>query len=108
MYRRPDRPTTRTEQPMRVHVRSYPSATGRLPLAVDAVEVWQASLEAPPVPTAELEVALTPEERARGERFKHSRIRSQFVYARGLLRVLLGKYLGRPAAAVPIGVTSDG
>lgn len=93
---------------MRVHVRPFPTPAGRLALAADAVEVWQASLEAPPVAVAELEAALTPEERARGERFKHPRIRDQFVRARGLLRVLLGRYLGCPAAAVPIGAAPDG
>jgi 4'-phosphopantetheinyl transferase len=93
---------------MRVHVRPYPSATGRLALTADAVAVWQASLEVPPVSGAELEAALTPEERARGERFKHPHIRDQFVHTRGLLRVLLGNYLGCPAAAVPLGVKPDG
>jgi 4'-phosphopantetheinyl transferase len=93
---------------MRVHVRPFSTPAGRLTLAADAVEVWQASLEAPPVAVAELEAVLTPEERARGERFKHPRIRDQFVCARGLLRVLLGRYLGCPAAAVPIVVAPDG
>lgn len=93
---------------MRVHIRPYPLTNGRLTLTAGAVDVWQASLETPPVPAAELDAALTPEERARGERFKHPRTRDQFVNARGLLRVLLGNYLRCPAAAVPIGVTPDG
>jgi 4'-phosphopantetheinyl transferase len=93
---------------MRVHVRPYPTPTGRLVLGTGTVEVWQASLGAPPVPVEDLEAVLTPEEHARGERFKHPRIRDQFVRTRGLLRVLLGRYLGCPAASVPIGVAPDG
>ncbi|HET6575902.1 MAG TPA: 4'-phosphopantetheinyl transferase superfamily protein [Fimbriiglobus sp.] len=93
---------------MRVPVRPFPTHADRLTLAAQTVEVWQASLDAPPVAMAELEAVLAPEERARGERFKHLRVRDRFVRARGLLRVLLGRYLGCPAAAVPVGVAPDG
>jgi 4'-phosphopantetheinyl transferase len=93
---------------MRVHVRPFPTHAGQLALPADTVEVWQASLEAPPVSVEHLEAVLTPEERARGERFKHPRIRDQFARARGLLRDLLGRYLGCPAASVSIGVAPDG
>ena len=40
---------------MRVHVRPFPTHAGQLALPADTVEVWQASLEAPPVSVEHLE-----------------------------------------------------
>ncbi len=93
---------------MRVLVRQFPTSTDRLSLVPGVVEVWQAFPEEPPASVTELAAVLTPEERARGERFRHPRIRDQFLRTRGLLRTLLGCYLDCPAAAVPIGVAPDG
>jgi 4'-phosphopantetheinyl transferase len=88
-------------------VRPFPSSSTGLVAASEA-PVWSARLDAPPVSVAELLAALTPEERARGERLRHPRARDQFIHARGLLRVLLGHYLGCAPGAVPIVVAPDG
>ncbi len=93
---------------MRVLVRAFPTTAADLAVPADAVHVWQARLDPPPVPAAELAVCLSPGERDRAERFRHVRARDQFVRARGLLRVLLGWYLGLPPAAVPVGYDPDG
>lgn len=92
---------------MRWLVRPFPTSPAGL-VAASEVPVWSARLDAPPVPVADLLAALTPEERARGERLRRPRVRDQFTRARGLLRVLLGRYLGCAPAAVPIALAPDG
>ena len=93
---------------MRVLVRPFPPTADRLAVPGGAVHVWQAWLDAPPVPAADLAAALTPDERGRAARFKVPRVGERFARGRGLLRVLLGRYLGRPPAAVTIGTAPDG
>ena len=51
---------------------------------------------------------LTPEEQTRAQRFRLARVRSQFIAARGLLRMLLGKYLRAEPADVPIRYADGG
>jgi 4'-phosphopantetheinyl transferase len=63
-------------------------------LADGEVHVWCASLEHPPAPAAEVADSLCDEERARAARYQSPSVRHQFVTARGLLRTLLGRYLG--------------
>ena len=60
-------------------------------LAPGEVEVWAACLDE--LPEAALGVPLSADERERGARFRFERDRRRFVTARGLLRVLLGRYL---------------
>jgi 4'-phosphopantetheinyl transferase len=55
------------------------------------VHVWVANLG--DLPEAALRALLSPDERERGRRFHFERDRRRFVNARGLLRVLLGRYL---------------
>jgi 4'-phosphopantetheinyl transferase len=60
----------------------------------DEVHVWRAWLD---VPTSQVEShlrTLSAEERARADRFCFQRDRRQFIVARGLLRSILGRYLG--------------
>ncbi len=93
---------------MHVLVRSYPSGTAPLRLDPDCVAVWTARLDDLPVPAEQLGQHLTAEELVRGERFRSPHIRDQFVRARGLLRLLLGRYLQCAPQDVPIGVAADG
>ena len=64
-------------------------------LSLDAeVHVWRAWLD---VPTSQVEShlqSLSADERARAGRFCFQRDRTQFIVARGLLRNILGRYLG--------------
>ncbi|QXD15524.1 4'-phosphopantetheinyl transferase superfamily protein [Rhodocaloribacter litoris] len=56
------------------------------------VHVWRVSLAGVPPPA--LARVLSPDERARADRFVYDVHRHRFVTARGVLRHLLGRYLG--------------
>ena len=91
---------------MRVLIRQFPEGDGPLAVGAGEVHVWQARLDTASVD--ELRDLLTPDERARADRYRHPKTGGQFAAARGLLRVLLGRYIGCPPAAVPITVRPDG
>ncbi|HUM15288.1 MAG TPA: 4'-phosphopantetheinyl transferase superfamily protein [Candidatus Nitrosotalea sp.] len=62
---------------------------------VGEVHVWWTSLD-PAAPAPEiLAQAISGDERARAERFRFDRDRLRFVAGRGILRVILGRYLRR-------------
>ena len=61
-------------------------------LGPDEVHVWSVDLDR--LPEAVLGQPLSANERERGRRFRFERDRRRFVTARGLLRRLLGRYLG--------------
>lgn len=65
-------------------------------LAPSDVHVWQADLDAPEMVRHRLGRLLVPEEQARAARFYFERDRQRYLAGRGLLRLLLGRYLGRP------------
>jgi 4'-phosphopantetheinyl transferase len=60
----------------------------------DEVHVWRAMLDWPAEAIAALEPVLSPDERERVRRFHFERDRRCHLIARGLLRTLLGRYLG--------------
>ena len=66
----------------------------RLRLGSDEVHVWRAILDLPIERVAPLERTLAPDERAQAGRFRFPRDARRFVVARGVLRGLLGRYLG--------------
>ncbi|HXK09640.1 MAG TPA: 4'-phosphopantetheinyl transferase superfamily protein [Vicinamibacteria bacterium] len=70
-------------------------------LAPDEVHVWCADLDV--LSEATFDLALSPDERARGERFRFARDRRRFSISRGLLRHLLGRYAHVPPAALRFG-----
>ena len=86
---------------------------GAVQLAEDQVHVWCAPLDRPN--EGQLFDILAVDERARATRYRFERDRRRFVVGRGLLRVLLGRYLeiaperidiryesaGRPYVAAP-------
>ncbi len=76
--------------------------------AADEVRVWVVPLDAPPVAAEMLLACLTPDERARADRYKVARARHQFVTGRGLLRRLLGECLGVDPVEVPFAYTGAG
>src|SRR5882672_9019225 len=59
----------------------------------DDVHVWRAALDMPEPHVQSLWHTLTADERQRAERYIFAKDRTHFVVARGLLRVLLGRYL---------------
>jgi 4'-phosphopantetheinyl transferase len=58
------------------------------------VHVWRASLAQPAWRVRQLAHTLSSDERARAERFHFERDRHHFIVGRGLLRVILSRYLG--------------
>jgi 4'-phosphopantetheinyl transferase len=65
-----------------------------LRLADDVVHVWAAPLDPPADAVRRHAALLAPDESARAERFRFERDRRRFTVARGVLRTLLGRYLG--------------
>ncbi|HWQ32050.1 MAG TPA: 4'-phosphopantetheinyl transferase superfamily protein [Blastocatellia bacterium] len=65
----------------------------RLTLAQDEVHVWRASLALPAWQLRHLWQILSPEERSRAERFRFAQHRDNHIAARGLLRLILSRYL---------------
>jgi len=61
----------------------------------DEVHVWRAALDLPIARVASLEQTLAAAERTRAGQFHFERDRTHFIVARGLLRTILGRYLGR-------------
>jgi 4'-phosphopantetheinyl transferase len=66
----------------------------------DEIHVWQAALDRGEEILGQLEVTLSPEEKARADRFHFANDRNRFVVARGLLRELLGRYLHQAPAGL--------
>ena len=64
------------------------------------VHSWCVRLDVPPETSADLYATLTSDEQNRSARLRFERDRRRFVVARGVLRELLGSYLGIPAGAV--------
>jgi 4'-phosphopantetheinyl transferase len=75
-------------------------APDRPVLAAGEVHLWRATLDQPADRRAALARALTPDEVARADRFVQARDRARFVVARGVLRAILGRYLGMAPAAL--------
>jgi 4'-phosphopantetheinyl transferase len=71
-----------------------------LRLGGDELQVWRASLEPEPHSVAYLERLLAEDERKRAEKFHFERDRRRFVVGRGILRTLLGGYLGEDPRAL--------
>ena len=72
---------------------------GRIELVPGEVHLWAATLPLPPVELAECERLLAGDERERAAS-PLPEARERYVAVRGLLRRLLGLYLGRPAEAL--------
>lgn len=68
---------------------------GTQPGSID-VDVWRADLDAPPAATVGwLESLLAGDERRRAEQFYFERDRKRFVVCRGILRLVLARYVSR-------------
>lgn len=65
----------------------------KLALNSDEVHVWRISLNAPQETIEWLRQYLAADERARADRFRFAKDRHQYIIGRGVLRVLLGRYL---------------
>jgi len=72
------------------------------------LHIWQAVLDVPETCLARLWDTLSAHERNRALRFRLERDRRRYTAARGILREILGFYLGMDAAAVRLSYTEYG
>ncbi len=73
-------------------------------LRADEVVVWRASLVGPgPERVALMHRLLSSSEAERAAKFRFERDRRRFVMGRGILRTILGRYVGRPAGELALG-----
>ena len=72
---------------------SWPDAPHNPALAADEVHVWRIALNRPIEDVQGLQTLLASEEISRADRFRFEKDRRRFVVVRGLLRVILGRYL---------------
>jgi 4'-phosphopantetheinyl transferase len=86
----------------------WATATDTLTLGKDEVHVWRASLNLTDAPLRELSCVLAPDEVARAARFHFRKDHDHFVAARGILRSLLGLYLGTNPARIRFAYNSYG
>jgi 4'-phosphopantetheinyl transferase len=77
-------------------------------LAPDQIHVWRVPLNLNPVRLPELKEVLSPDERARAERFRFDKDRNQFIESRAALRLLLGQYLNAAPAGLVFAKTAHG
>lgn len=63
-------------------------------LTSDEVHTWSGTLDVPPDTRAGLYAILAADEQDRSARFRFERDRNRFIVARGVLREILGLYLG--------------
>lgn len=69
------------------------SPPGDLSLDQNEIHIWRCSLDQPEQKIMALAGTLTDDEAKRAERFHFERDRLHFIAARGILRVILGRYL---------------
>ncbi|MGA2592841.1 MAG: 4'-phosphopantetheinyl transferase superfamily protein [Bryobacteraceae bacterium] len=62
------------------------------------VHIWPVRTETPSSVAVSFEPYLSPDEKGRAAQFRFERHRNSFVVARGILRILLGRYLNIPPA----------
>jgi 4'-phosphopantetheinyl transferase len=73
----------------------WSAAPAGLSLPPEEIHVWRAALTQTPQRLARLEALLSDDELQRAARFRFEDGRAHYVTARGILRALLGGYLGR-------------
>lgn len=71
----------------------WPLPPAQLDLADDEIHVWRAALDEAGCDLPSLSETLSAGERDRAERFQFDRDRNRFIARRGLLRMILGRYL---------------
>jgi len=77
---------------------SFCPAPARLMLEINQVDVWRADLELGSPDLYHLQKTLSPDELDRAARFHFPKDQQRFIAARGVLRDILARYLGRSPA----------
>jgi len=77
-------------------------------IGADEVHLWETPLSVGDDELARIGELLSPEESEYAGDFHNERARRQFVISRGMLRQLLSRYLGKPAADLRFEMEGDG
>lgn len=93
---------------MRVRVLPCPAEPPSSPPGPDECHIWVIDLDRPPLPAEVFAGLLTAAERERATRYRVGAVRDQFTLSRGVLRQLLGGYLGVTPEQVPISTVASG
>lgn len=86
----------------------WPTPPPDISIGADEVHVWRATLLASAEEVEPLWGLLSGDERQRAQRFRFERDRRRFVVGRGLLRILLARYLRCPPHAVRLSYSAHG
>lgn len=86
----------------------WPAQPEKLVLPDDELHVWCASLDELRTHLQFFKSLLAPDEISRAERFHFQKDREHFIVARGILRKLLGDYLGEHPARLSFSYSSHG
>jgi 4'-phosphopantetheinyl transferase len=81
---------------------SWSPRIGSVELSASTVDVWAVRLASEGAPLEEWASVLSTQELERAGQFRLEDPRRRFVVTRVALRMLLGKYLGRPASAIAL------
>jgi len=76
----------------------WPSPPAKIDLPPAEVHLWAAALDPPEEFLGRCETLLSPDERQRAARFRMGPLRTRYIAARGILRILLGRYFQADAA----------
>jgi medium-chain acyl-[acyl-carrier-protein] hydrolase len=87
---------------------AWQAVSGPPDLAGHEVHVWRTPLEQPPEYLQSLWQMLAPEELQRANRFHFDKDRRHYVACRGVLRLLLGRYLGREPSGLTFAYNPQG
>jgi 4'-phosphopantetheinyl transferase len=91
-----------------VQTKAWPVPSDVPVLQPQDIHVWRASLTCPPEAYDRFWRLLSADERARAERIISADRRAQLIAAHGILRTLLGGYLGRDPRTLSFGVGPQG
>ena len=89
-------------------ITNWLKAPGTITLDSTRVHVWKFPLDLQDRAVSRLEDVLSRDEQRRARRFRFARHRVRFTVARGRLRILLGRYLGRAPEQVAFGYGQRG
>jgi 4'-phosphopantetheinyl transferase len=92
--------TDSSESPARNRFVHYHSAYPSQPLTGSDLHIWCASLNGSQEDLPCYLSLLSPDEKVRAKRFYFEKDRNRFITGRGLLRILLGSYLGLEPSAI--------
>ena len=76
------------------------SALRSQPLTAPDLYIWCASLNASPDELSRFSSLLSPDEKTRAEKFYFERDANRYIVGRGILRLLVGAYLGMEASRI--------